>query len=541
MSRFLAGDRLFPGVEMRRRWALSVGLVIAMTVPLAGGLSSSAAPVGPDALRADLDEILADARLNGAHAGVVVRDPDTDEVLYSREADDRVTPASNAKLLTSAAALEALGPEFRFRTEVLSEGTQVGPVLNGDLYLRGTGDPTALAADYDRLAEQVAAQGIRAVHGRVIHDATWFDDVPLGTGWAWDDEPYYYAAPVSALTVAANADFDAGTALVRASPGVQGQPASVRLEPETGAVTIDNRTVTSAPDTEPNLSVRRDHGGDRVVVDGSVPAGAEPVEDYTTVADPAVYAADVFTRALAAHGVSVVDGGAGVTPERARVVASRDSMPLRELLVPFLKLSNNGHAEVLVKAMGRAVRGEGSWDAGIGVLTEKLTDLGVDSHALRLVDGSGLSTMDAITPAQLTVLLDNAGRRPWFQDWRAALPVAGNPDRMVGGTLRSRMVGSPAENNVHAKTGSLTGVSSLSGYVTTAANRQLVFSVLFNDFLTDSPTDLEDAIAVRLATYGGAGDQPKETSRLPEQRVPADDPSTPVDESSLECSWVKAC
>ncbi|MEV0703511.1 D-alanyl-D-alanine carboxypeptidase/D-alanyl-D-alanine-endopeptidase [Saccharopolyspora sp. NPDC050389] len=526
---------------MRRRWGLAFGLAVALGASVAFVAPSGAAPSGPDALRVDLDDILADQRLNGSHAGVVVRDPATDEVLYSRQATDRATPASNAKLLTSAAALEALGPDYRFRTDVVTAAQQHGPVLLGDLYLRGTGDPTLLAADYERLAEQVAASGIRVVHGRLLTDDTWFDDVPMGTGWAWDDEPYYYAAPVSALTAAPNTDFDAGTVLVRVSPTVEGSRAEVRLEPATGVVRIDNRTTTSAADSEPDVTVQRDHGGSRVVVTGSVPAGAQPFEDFTSVPDASAYAADIFTRALAARGVVVKGTGEGAAPADARALASRQSMPLRELLVPFLKLSNNGHAEILVKAMGREARGEGSWSAGLEVLTEKLSGLGVNPDVLRVVDGSGLSTMDQVTPEQLALLLDNARERPWFRSWYDALPVAGVADRMVGGTLRNRMAGTAAQNNVHAKTGSLTGVTSLSGYVTAANGRELVFSVVFNDFLGGSPRDLEDAIAIRLAEYDGADDRPSGRVHVPKSRTHVDDPGTPVDESALECSWVKAC
>ncbi|PFG98540.1 D-alanyl-D-alanine carboxypeptidase/D-alanyl-D-alanine-endopeptidase (penicillin-binding protein 4) [Saccharopolyspora erythraea NRRL 2338] len=525
---------------MRRRWGVSIGLVSVLGASIAVAAPTTAAPAGPDALRVDLDKILADPRLDGSHAGVVVRDPETDEVLYSSQADARATPASNAKLLTAAAALEALGPDYRFRTDVLTDGQQRGPVLQGDLFLRGTGDPTMLAADYDRLAAQVAESGVREVKGKLRTDAGAFDDVPLGSGWAWDDEPYYYAAPISALTVAPNTDFDAGTALVRATPGAEGEPAEVALEPATAVLEIDNRTTTSAPGSAPALSVEREHGGNRVVVSGSVPAGGPVVEDFSTVPDPAAYAGDVFARALAAHGVQVGGVAPGRTPEGARSLAGRDSMPLRDLLVPFMKLSNNGHAEVLVKAMGRQATGTGTWGGGIEVLNEKLNGLGVDSKVMRMVDGSGLSTMDAVTPRQLALLLDNARQRPWFQVWYDSLPVAGNADRMVGGTLRSRMVGTPGQDNVHAKTGSLTGVTSLSGYVTAANGRPLVFSVVFNDFVSSSPKDLEDAIAVRLAEYDGAADAPS-TPRVRRAPLPADDPATGVDESALECSWVKAC
>ncbi|MBQ6640902.1 MAG: D-alanyl-D-alanine carboxypeptidase/D-alanyl-D-alanine-endopeptidase [Saccharopolyspora sp.] len=517
---------------MRRRWA-PVFVLVLLGV-LTGPAASVPVSAAPDGLAADLDRILADPRLDGSHAGVVVRDPESDQVLYSRQARARATPASNAKLFTAAAALEQLGPQHRFRTDVRTAAPRNGPVLAGDLYLRGTGDPTMLAADYDELARQVADSGVRVVQGRLLGDDSWFDDVPLGTGWAWDDEPAYYAAPVSALTVAPDEDFDAGSAIVRVTPGAEGSPAAVRLDPPNGAVRVENQAVTGAPDSASTLSVERAHGSDQVVVRGSVPAGSAPAEEFTSVPDPTAYALDVFARALRAHGVQVAGIGEGAVPEGARTIAARDSMPLRELLVPFLKLSNNGHAEVLTKTMGEQARGEGSWPAGLAVLGERLTGLGLEPGRLRQVDGSGLSSMDSVSPEQVALLLDNVRARPWFADLRAALPVAADPDRMVGGTLRNRMGGTPAAGNAHAKTGSLTGVSALSGYVTAANGRPLVFSVLLNDFLSDAPTDVEDAIAVRLAQYTGPGEPARGVPAVP-RTVP------PAAGADLECAWTKSC
>ncbi|GAA2364750.1 D-alanyl-D-alanine carboxypeptidase/D-alanyl-D-alanine-endopeptidase [Saccharopolyspora halophila] len=514
-----------------------LGLVVA--IPLAVVTPSGAAPTGRDALKADLDEILADPRLDGAQAGVVVRDPRTDEILYSRQPGYRAQPASNAKLFTAAAALQALGPDYRFRTEVLTDGERRGPLLHGDLYLRGTGDPTMLAADYDRLAARIAESGIRAVRGELLADDTAFDDVPLGTGWAWDDEPYYYSAPVSALNAAPDADYDAGSAIVRVAPTAPGRTAYVRLDPGTDVLEIDNRVTTTAGG-EPNVTVEREHRSGRVLVTGSIPEGAGAVREWVAVPDGTGYATDLFSRALAAHGVTVRGTGERPTPSGAQVLAAHESMPLRELLVPFLKLSNNGHAEVLVKAMGREEAGAGSWEAGTGVLAEQLTGLGVDPAALRLVDGSGLSRMDSVRPEQLTALLDEAAGMPWFQDFRNALPVAGAADRMVGGTLRNRMRDTAAEGNVRAKTGSMTGVTALSGYVTAADGRGLVFSAVLNDHLSAAPRDIGDAIAVRLAEYDGAADRTG-GHRVPERRSRLDDPRTAVDERDLECSWVKAC
>ncbi|MBV8932882.1 MAG: D-alanyl-D-alanine carboxypeptidase/D-alanyl-D-alanine-endopeptidase, partial [Kutzneria sp.] len=227
----------------------------------------------------------------------------------------------------------------------------------------------------------------------------------------------------------------------------------------------------------------------------------------------------------------------GATPSTVTQLAGRQSIPLSQLQVPFRKLSNNVHAEILTKAAGRKVFGAGTWEAGLRALSDKLTELGVDSTGTRMVDGSGLSRMDLVSAGQLASLLMTARSRPWFQSWYDALPVAGNHDRLTGGTLRNRMGGTPAANNVHAKTGSLTAVSALSGYVTAANGEKLVFSLLENNFLADSVTDVEDAVAVRLASYGGAGSSAA-AHPLPPREGRA---LRSGHRAGLECSWTKMC
>lgn len=525
--------------------ALAVPLAGALVAGVATALTSSAVadPAGREALVADLDRILADARLAGAHAGVVVRDAETGDPLYSRGGPSKLLPASNNKLFTSAAAISALGPDYRFTTSARATAQLRGSVLHGDLYLHGTGDPTMLAADYDRLAAEVAATGVRVVTGKLLADDSWFDPVRLGVSWAWDDEPFYYSAQISALSVAPDTDYDAGTVILRISPATAGQPVAVALEPATGYVRIENRATTGPAGSPNTLSVDRPHGSNRIVLTGSMPAGGSTSRLWRTVWEPTGYAADVFAMALAANGVRVIGGtGLGTAPERARTIAEHDSMTLGELLVPFMKLSNNGHAEVLIKAMGRELRGEGSWDAGLDVAAEQLAGLGLPAGAYRMVDGSGLSRMQMLTADLLSELLLSAQDEPWFDVWYQALPIAGVSDRLVGGTLRNRMGGTPAAGNVHAKTGSLTGVTALSGYVTAASGEPLIFSIMLNNYLSSSPKDIEDAIAIRLAEYDGAADQQNpQITRLPAQRLPVDDPNTRIDESTLECTWARAC
>lgn len=504
-----------------RLTALTAGLIVLV----------AGAPVQAqdrDSLGADLDTILADPGLAGADVGLVVTTPDGD-VVYQRAPERRRQPASNAKLATSAAALEVLGPDHTFTTTVATPARRTGAVLNGNLYLKGTGDPTMLAADYDALAATVAATGTRVVTGNLTADDTWFDDIRLGLSWAWDDEPYYYNAQVSALTVSPDEDFDAGSIIVRVAPGAAGQRPTVTTDPPTNYVRVVNNATTGPAGSSNTTTVDRVHGTNTFTITGSIPAGASAQSEWMAVWEPTGYAAALFRASLQRHGVTVLGPTVrAATPSDARVLATRESIPLSELQVPFLKLSNNLHAEILVKSMGREVSGKGSWDAGRPVLVDALTTLGV-TGALSMADGSGLSRMDQISPAQLAQLLSGATTRPWFPAWFDALPVAGNPDRLTGGTLRSRMAGTAAEGNVHAKTGSLTGVTGLSGYVDTAGGERLVFSMLTNNTIGINAKTIEDRVAVRLAQEGG--DTTAATTA----------PRTSTHPQDLECSWLKAC
>ncbi|WP_406312412.1 D-alanyl-D-alanine carboxypeptidase/D-alanyl-D-alanine-endopeptidase [Streptosporangium sp. NBC_01639] len=504
---------------------------ISVSALLLAGLAWSSAPAsaleptsGVTDLVKDIDQILSDARLAPGRTGVVVKSAASGEKLYSQDPDKILTPASNAKLVTSAAAVDSLGLDYRFTTSVLSTGRRAGSVLTGNLYLKGTGDPTMLGADYDALAARVAASGIKVVTGKLAADDTWFDSVPLGTDWAWDDEPYYYSAQISALTASPDTDYDAGTVIVSVSPGdAAGKPVKVSTTPETGYLKFDNRATTGA---ETDVTIERQHSTNTVLITGTV---AEKYDDWVTVDDPTGYATSLFRKALSKHGVRVLGSTAReAAPAGAATVASHDSMPLSELLIPFMKLSNNMHAEILTKAIGRKVSGAGTWSAGLAAVTSFGQANGMP--ALRMRDGSGLSRVDGLTPDGITNLLTALRAKPWFSTWYDALPIAGDPDRMVGGTLRSRMRGTPAAGNVRGKTGSLTGVTSLSGYVTSADNEPLVFSVMLNQFLSASPKDIEDKIAIRLAQFSRTAPADVATVQLRQVRQ---------DSADVECSWLK--
>ncbi|MCF6521766.1 D-alanyl-D-alanine carboxypeptidase/D-alanyl-D-alanine-endopeptidase [Streptomyces sp. JJ36] len=531
--------RLSASGRSRRRigaWLAVAGLGLTLSF----GSPAGAGAAGDPGLERTLDRVLADERLDGGAASVVVSDAESGRVLYEHGSGTRLMPASNTKLATSVAAMALLGPDHRFRTDVLTDGRRYGGVLRGDLYLRGTGDPTMLAEDYDRLAKQLADSGVRRVTGRLVADDTRFDDQRLGRSWAADDESAYYSSQISPLSVAPDTDYDAGTVYIEAAPGDRpGDEPKVTVTPPNDYVTIDVRGTTVPEGERDTLGIEREHGNNTIVIDGDIPVGANPTRSWTSVWEPTGYAAAVFRDALAEHGVRVQGRTrlGRATPADARRLAHHDSMPLSELMIPFMKLSNNNHAEVLTKAMGAQATGHGTWEAGLEAIEGYLKKEGVDTGELRQVDGSGLSRMNLFPGGELADLLVSVRDAPWYDAWYASLPVACESERMVGGTLRSRMCDTPAARNAHAKTGSLTGASGLSGYVTDANGRELVFSILTNNYLASSVKSLEDELVVALASYGGeSGDAPAERNPGgPESAAP--DRGAPV--PSLECSWQK--
>ncbi|MFJ8956055.1 D-alanyl-D-alanine carboxypeptidase/D-alanyl-D-alanine-endopeptidase [Streptomyces sp. NPDC102381] len=523
---------------MRRRkgsrWALSaVVITVAATLSWGGAAGADSSPSGlPEAI----DTILGDARMEGGAASVVVADAKTGETLYQHNPTGRLMPASNTKLATSTAAMGVLGPDYRFGTDVLAGGRVRSGVLDGDLYLRGTGDPTTLAADYDKLAADVAAAGVKRVSGRLVADDTRFDDHRIGDTWGGDDESSYYAAQISALSVAPDTDYDTGTVIVEVKPGAKaGDKPAVSVTPKNRYVHIDMQAATVGAGGDDTVAVERRHGTNTIAVSGTVPVGGDTTKEWVTVWEPTGYAASVFRDALAAHGVKV--GGSTklgrATPAGAKRLAAHESMPLKDLLIPFMKLSNNMHAESLTKAMGYKATGKpGSWGDGIDAVADYLKGAGVDATKLRQVDGSGLSRKDNFAARQLADLLLSVQDEPWYADWYKSLPVACDPDRFVGGTLRSRMCDTPAALNARGKTGSLTGASALSGYVKDADGRLLVYSVVQNNYLVDSVKPLEDAIVVTLA---------KSTAKEATAAVPKSTRAVPAAErdGDLECSWRK--
>ncbi|WP_432419924.1 D-alanyl-D-alanine carboxypeptidase/D-alanyl-D-alanine endopeptidase [Planococcus beijingensis] len=453
----------------------------------------------------EINQILQDERLDGALAGVSIRDAETGEKIYDHFGDTRLVPASNIKLFTAAAAFETLGEDYRFTTEIHTDGAVKGKMLKGNLYLKGKGDPTLLQEDFEEFAQELKNQGIQKIKGDLIGDDTWYDDVRLSEDITWQDEIYYYGAQVSALTASPNEDYDAGSLIVEVNPGDSaGIEPKVSLAPQTDYVTIVNRAKTVAADQPKTVSISRKHGTNQIVVEGNIPVEGSRMREWIAVDEPSGYALDLFENALLAEGIEWAGKHTlemGETPDDSTLLVEHESMSLAELSIPFMKLSNNGHGEVLAKEMGRAVKGEGSWEAGLEVMEDVAGTLGVNTDTILLRDGSGMSHVNLMPVNEISQLLFGVQSRPWYGSYLNSLPVAADAERFVGGTLRNRMKETAAQQNVKAKTGTLTAVSALSGYATTKDGKPLIFSIIINNDLA-SVTPIEDAIATAIAESG---------------------------------------
>ncbi|GAA1675756.1 D-alanyl-D-alanine carboxypeptidase/D-alanyl-D-alanine-endopeptidase [Glycomyces endophyticus] len=490
---------------------------------------AQAQPTGNEALAAAIDAILQDPKVTDSQASIVVKDAATGEVVYDHHANQRAIPASTNKLSTVAGALEVLGEDYTFTTDVLGD-RPVDGVVDGDLYLRGTGDPSLLQADFAALAADLADLGVSTVAGDLVADDTAFDAVRHGDEWAWGDLQYTSASEISALTIGSGTDHFPGTVRVFVKPGTaSGAPAVVTTVPATDYVTVVNTATTG---TATNVVVNRDEHANTIRVSGTVAAGTSGTFATRSVIDPTGLVADVFADALAAEGITL-DGDVRLheeAPQGGEVLAWHDSEPLADLTVDLMKPSNNLYAEAFFKAVGLAQTGLGTFASGKAGVYGAIDDYGVNTGPIRQVDGSGMSRWDQLTPDMLTDLLIGAQDASWFDTFQGSLPVA-----CVDGTLASRMCGTEAAGNVRAKTGSMTSVSALAGYATDADGRELVFAIMFNDFLTSNIKGLEDQIAVAIASHGADATE----SEIAAFAAEAEEIAEPAAElpADWECSW----
>jgi D-alanyl-D-alanine carboxypeptidase/D-alanyl-D-alanine-endopeptidase (penicillin-binding protein 4) len=445
-----------------------------------------------------LDAIFTDELLASAAVGVLVVETQIGKTLYERDADRALLPASNMKLVTSLAALRFLGADFRYRTALCAaQAPDAEGRIAGDLYVRGSGDP---ALTHEHLAEMAAALaevGIRRITGDIVADASCFAGPPLGLGWPWNDETYAYSAQISGLGVDGNA---VKAEVVGGSK--PGEPCSLTLTPPSGYLTLDPECVTGAADAKRPTVFRR-RAQNVVATTGPVPPGRR-ISGVVTLEEPDLYAARLLQRALEDRGIGVQGVcRRSIAPKTAEVLASHESAPLADLLTAMNVPSDNGIAEALLRSIPSAKGRPGTATEATGMIEGWLPEIGVRVQALRLCDGSGLSRLDLLTPRALVGVLRYAATHPERGGpLVASLPVAGS-----NGTLARRMKGTPAEGRIRAKTGSLWGASSLSGYVMDGQECVLTFSILMNNYRCDGAAarKLQDRACVAMVRHVVAG------------------------------------
>jgi serine-type D-Ala-D-Ala carboxypeptidase/endopeptidase (penicillin-binding protein 4) len=475
-------------------------------------------------LRAGITNVLRSPEIESAQMAVKVGSLDTGRTLFEENAAKLLHPASNMKIYTVSAALDKLGPDFRFKTSAYAPSKpDAGGTIHGDLIIYGRGDPSFAASfnngDYykaiDDFAARIADAGVKRIEGNIVGDESYFTGTRLGYGWEWDDLQWYYGAEISALTVNDNS-LD-----LFVKPGADvGAEGIITTGPVTPLVKIINHVTTGPRGTRRNINVVRPLGTNTLEVSGSVPLDfpADKANVGSVAIDnPALLFVYMLRSSLASKGVTItgeskaIDAqGRGQQPLATNSlveIANVQSPPLSVIAAQTLKPSQNLYTELILRALGKFVSPNGSGperttvDDGIDAVKAFLREAGVEPrNQVVMADGSGLSRHDYITANGTMQLLVYMSKHRYANVFRDALPIAG-----VDGTLRTRLRDTPAANNLRAKTGTINGVASLSGYVTTAANEHLVFSIILNNYPEESTArrTFIDAIAVMLASFSG--------------------------------------
>ena len=423
-----------------------------------------------------VDSALAQPHLRGAEVAILLESLASGEVLYERNADRPMIPASNMKIVTGAAALSVLGPDYRFETTVSTDAPELAATLAGNLYVRGTGDPSFVSEELWKLTESIRVLGIERIEGDLVLDASHFDSLNTTSRTVAKGDRAYHAR-----TGALSLNFN-GIAVHTTPADRPGRPAVAQLAPGTSFVDLRSEATTGSSKSRSSLSVRRafEHGRNVVTVSGSVPAGSGTRVHYRSLDDGLRYFGTVLREFLESAGVELAgDVLFAAAPEDARVLVVHESKPLSLVVRDLNKFSNNFVAEQLVKALSAHVDGApGTTAGGVGVLTDHLRAAGVDSGSCHIEDGSGFSRDNRLTPRAITaVIRDALSDFTTSYEFAASLSVSG-----TDGTLGDRMGYAELRSAVRAKTGLLDGITAISGIMEDGSGEEVLFSILVNGF-----------------------------------------------------------
>ncbi|MDI6803711.1 MAG: D-alanyl-D-alanine carboxypeptidase/D-alanyl-D-alanine-endopeptidase [Bacteroidota bacterium] len=446
-----------------------------------------------------IDSLLNNKLLDAAFVGIKVVNLTKNETIYEKNPNKLFRPASNMKLITTGAAIELMSADFYFKTELITDGEIVDSILNGNLYLKGYGDPLLQTGDLDSLLNYLFTKKIKRIKGNLIGDVSFFDDNYWGKGWMWDDEPEPFAAFITPLTINGN------SVKIFVTPGAKiGETVKVTIEPETEYVHIINSAITSAiNDTAiEKLSVirNRKERNNIITVSGYIPLDSKGKEFAVSVWKPELFTLQLLRKKLEQSNIKIEGTVLIDTISRGKPVAAIDR-PIDSVLSEINKNSNNMASENLLKTLSAEIlKTRGNSEASISLVNKFLSSIEIDTNKIVIADGSGVSRYNLLSSNAVVKLLSYYHRNQKYNRFYSTLSIAG-----VDGTLKNRFQTGNVKNNFRGKTGTHSDALSLSGYLRNSNNDTLAFSIFFNNVLPDFYTklkdyrDIQDAIVEVLA------------------------------------------
>jgi serine-type D-Ala-D-Ala carboxypeptidase/endopeptidase (penicillin-binding protein 4) len=502
---------------------------IPQQTPLTGAQADSVAAKNLRDLRAEITALTSDSVLGSASLGLYIASLKSKDVIISRNDTKAMVPASNMKIASTAAAMDYLGADFTYTTTVFLDGIlkKSSGEFVGNVIVRGAGDPSISDYFYEdptvifrRWCETLDSLGVRSIRGNIVGDDTYFDDEPWGAGWCWDDIPFYYSAQISAFS------FNDNTVAITVKPAFSvGQPAELTLTPPTTYVTLVNNVKTVPVTSSASVSITRQAYSNVIYVNGTIAADTTydtardaardgsniiPQDNnkrtlIATVDNPTLYFLSLFKKTLGEHGItvrgSIFDSkqwGDKIAYTELRPVCYHTSPPLKDIMRNINTVSNNLGAEMIFRTAAKEATGKGNADNAADVIRNFAEKNGVSMKGAAVADGSGLSRFNLVSARQmagfLTVMYNSRNRTAFMR----SLAVPGER-----GTLSSRFKNTIVEKNLKAKTGTLTNISALSGYVTTRDQEPIVFSMIFNNYTVPASAirAIQEAVCLRLANF----------------------------------------
>lgn len=444
-------------------------------------------------LKEALDSILSSSLLESVNTGILIFNLNSGDTVYAKNERKLFVPASLTKIVTSAVSIVKLRPEYTFRTLILSNGTQSDRIFSGNIYLVGGGDPTLSTSNLEKMAEELRRMGIRKIFGNLVVDESFFDFRRWGNGWMWEEGTNAYVPVICGLSLNRN------TIQITLRPGEKkGDKGKVEIFPVTKIVNIQNEITTDS--LEGKIHVERVFDGKKntIIVRGKISISSKAKNFWRTIDEPQIYAGQIFYDALKRFGISlsgkIIEGK---SPLNTRVLCEHSSKPLSLIILEMNKESDNFYAEQILKTLGSEIYGPpGTAEKGIKVVEKFLDSLGIKAGEYRMVDASGLSRYNLFSPGHFVNLLSFMySKFSWTPEFISSLSVGGSD-----GTLERRLFEFKTGRNVRAKTGTMSGISCLCGYLENRKKEILVFCIMMNGFVGNSESirAVQDEILKKL-------------------------------------------